>query len=129
MAEVSRPATAFERPMFKTPRVEDAKHLAFIRTLPCVITGTSPVEACHIRYADRQHGKRETGGAEKPSDCWVVPMCPQKHREQHSMNERAFWDRYGIDPLEVARQLFAATGDNEAGVEIIDRYSKGTNGW
>jgi hypothetical protein len=129
MSEIQRLDTAFARPRFKVPRVEDPKHLIFIRKLPCLITMHFPVDACHIRYGDQAHGKRETGMQEKPSDCWTVPMCREKHAEQHAGSERAFWERYGIDPLEVARELFRHTGDEQAGFDIIQRYSKGPAAW
>lgn len=74
----------------KRPRIEDGKHLAWIRTLPCVITGAYGVEAAHIRFADFRFAKRETGKAEKPDDKWGLPLSPEMHREQHNMNENAF---------------------------------------
>ena len=64
---ILRPETAFSLSPSKgkrRPREHDDKHLAFIRTLPCVITGKRPVEAAHVRYADLAYGKRETAQAE-----------------------------------------------------------------
>lgn len=52
----------------KRPRIENGKHLAWIRTLPCIITGQYGVEAAHIRYAAPHLGKRDTGKAEKPDE-------------------------------------------------------------
>jgi hypothetical protein len=103
----------------KRPRDNDAKHLEWIRRLPCVITGTFPVDAAHVRYEDRAYGKRETGKGEKPDDKWVVPLSRQKHDEQHSMNERIFWARHGVDPLRIALALYACTGDDEQAHVII----------
>ena len=69
--------------------------------------------------------KRETGKGEKPSDCWTVPLCNSCHREQHGGSEMAFWlahyDQDGL-PLDVhfiALALWAATGDYERGLQII----------
>ncbi|RWD00138.1 MAG: DUF968 domain-containing protein [Mesorhizobium sp.] len=107
----------------KRPRKEDGAHLKWLRTLPCVITGTRPVEACHIRYTDAAYGKRPTGGGEKPDDRWCVPMSSAKHREQHDGSEVAFWERHGIDPLRVALALYNVTGDDEQG-ELIIRNAK-----
>lgn len=100
----------------KDPRKENEAHLAFIRKLPCLITGAQPtvkvIEACHIRYSSIAHGKRETGKAEKPHDWWVVPLCQEKHREQHAMgDERLFWAKYQIDPLIVAPLLWVHSGN------------------
>jgi len=103
----------------KRPRIEDGKHLAWIRTLPCVITGAYGVEAAHIRFADFRFAKRETGKAEKPDDKWVLPLSPEMHREQHNMNENAFWQKYQIDPTPIAMALHGISGDDEAALVII----------
>lgn len=103
----------------KRPRDHDAKHLDWIRTLPCVITGAFPVEAAHVRYADPVYGKRETGKGEKPDDKWTVPLTSAKHREQHSGNEKLFWLRHGLDPLRIALALYSCTGDEEQAHVII----------
>lgn len=115
-----RPSTAFTLSgTRKRPRMHKDSHLAWIRTLPCVVGGEYGVEAAHIRYGSLPHGKRETGKSEKPDDCWSVPLAPDLHRLQHSMNERTFWERYGIDPLVVAALLYLASGDDERGLLII----------
>ncbi|WP_051129065.1 DUF968 domain-containing protein [Brucella anthropi] len=103
----------------KRPRIENGKHLAWIRTLPCIITGQYGVEAAHIRYAAPHLGKRDTGKAEKPDDRWTVPLSPEMHREQHSMNEQDFWQRHKIDPCQVAMALHGVSGDDEAALVII----------
>ncbi|MEO3387360.1 hypothetical protein [Mesorhizobium sp. CAU 1741] len=120
---IARPETAFSNAPIgkqkKRQRDHDAKHLDWIRTLPCVITGNRPVEAAHIRYADPVYGKSETGMGEKPSDKWTVPLTSAKHREQHSGNEKLFWLRHGLDPLRIALALYSCTGDDEQGHLII----------
>jgi hypothetical protein len=103
----------------KRPRENDRTHLDWIKTLPCVITGERPVDPAHIRYADRVYGKREVGKAEKPDDRWVVPLCRRLHDEQHSMSERIFWARYGLDPLRIALALHACTGDDDQALVIL----------
>lgn len=119
---IARAETAFSTSPSKgqkRPRREDGKHLKWIRTLPCVVTGQCNVEAAHIRYAAASYGKRETGGQEKPDDRWTVPLSPEMHREQHNMNERAFWIKHEIDPCRVALALYAVTGDDEQAAIII----------
>jgi hypothetical protein len=120
---IVRPATAFSNApvgkQTKRPRYHDKGHLEWLRTLPCVITGKHPVDAAHIRYADPIYGKAETGKGEKPSDKWAVPLCREKHDEQHSGSERAFWARYGLDPLRLAAALYANTGDDDQAFVII----------
>lgn len=104
----------------KSPRLKVEAHLKFIRTLPCLVTGSRPVEAAHVRYADMRYGKRDTGMAEKPSDHWVIPLSPTSHREQHAFgDELAWWESKGIDPLFVALALWRASGDDEVCEQIL----------
>lgn len=106
--------------MFRQPRIHDEKHLAFIRTLPCIVTKNNiSTEAAHIRYSDLRVAKRKVGVAEKPDDCWVLPLCGDEHRKQHAMNEREYWQRLGIDPILYALALYAVTGDYERGCQIV----------
>ncbi len=102
-------------------RIRDPQHLAFIRTLPSVISGRGPCEACHIRYGDPIYNKKRTGKAQKPSDAWSVPMTAAEHRSQHDSNEAKWWAKQGIDPLAVARALYIITGDTEAALLILNR--------
>lgn len=93
----------------RQPRVEDPAYLDFVRQQPCLICAWPWVEAAHIRAASPRHGKRDTGKAEKPSDCWAVPLCSHHHREQHAHgDELAWWASYGIDPLDRAIELYAS---------------------
>ena len=91
----------------REPRQHDKRHLDFIRSLPCCICGEdTTVEAAHIRTSSLQHGKRQTGMQEKPSDKWTVPLCGKHHREQHAAgNEIAWWTSYGKDPFMIAITL------------------------
>lgn len=108
----------------RDPRVRDPKHLAFVRSRPCCVCGwPGPNAAAHIRMACQAVGKRDTGKAEKPSDRWTVPLCdpyfsPGKGRwchkdapdAQHSGSESAFWRRVGLDPFEIADNLWTESG-------------------
>lgn len=118
---IKRDPEAFSRDLSDKAqkRITDEKHLAFIRSLPSVISGAHGCEACHIRYGDPVYRKKVTGKAQKPDDAWTVPMTPDEHREQHAGNEHEFWARHGIDPLRIARSLYAITGDTEAAISII----------
>lgn len=114
--------TAFSLSNTKTrrPRVEDRKHLEFIRSLRCCICGThKQVEAAHVRIASLAHGKRECGKAEKPDDKWTTPLCASHHREQHDIGEHDFWKRYGLDPFLISLSLWGATGRGEEAEEIV----------
>lgn len=121
-SRIIRPDTAFSVASTKQrrPRDRDEKHLAFIRTLRCCICGAPGPDPAHIRSASSVHGKRETGGAEKPSDKWVVPLCRVHHDQQHSINEIKFWATYGVDPFGLALSLYAHSGDDELAESILN---------
>ena len=107
----------------RRPRIEDRKHLYFIRRLPCVVCGTRRnVEAAHVRMGSAFYGKRAAGMAEKADDKWATSLCPRHHDEQHSMNEAAFWSALGIDPLQLALLLFDSSGDEDRAEQIIASY-------
>ena len=125
--QVRKLPTAFasDRSTSKRKRQSAQTHLRWIRNLPCLATGSyARVEAAHVRYSDPLHGKAETGMARKSDDKWVVPLCAEAHREaksaQHNSNERQWWEDRGIDPLQVAKELWAASGDTDAGLKIIE---------
>ncbi|MEQ8782540.1 MAG: hypothetical protein RIE06_22975 [Roseibium album] len=111
----------------KHARIKDDAHLTFIRQMPSLISGIEGCEACHVRYGDPRHRKPRTGKGVKPDDAWTVPLLPEEHRSQHTTNEQAFWKAIGIDPLEVAVQLYAVSGDIEAGWEIVRKVRASIN--
>jgi hypothetical protein len=123
---VRREPTAFanDKSSKATASFKDAAHLAFIRNLPSVVSGEFGCEAAHIRTGSAQHNKKKTGGSQKSSDCWTLPLTPDEHREQHGMNEMEFWRRHGIDPFQVADALYQATGDIAAATAIILKARK-----
>jgi len=84
----------------REPRQRDNKRLAWLRTQPCVICGAINTEAAHIRIGSINHGKRETGMGERPSDIWCVSLCNAHHREQHAAgDELSWWASKGLDPF------------------------------
>lgn len=116
--------TAPEKPSpRRRPRVKDGAHLDCIRKLPCIACGARPVQAAHIRSPSPQHGKRETGIGERPSDVWVLPLCPPCHLDgpgaQHKVGEANFYRRININPFTLALALWAAEGDVERMEQII----------
>jgi hypothetical protein len=122
---IVRPSTAFSLSSGKKrPREKMDAHLTFIRGLACVICGSEP-EPAHLRFGSRLHGKPGCGGAEKPSDKYTTPLCPEHHRlgneSQHvNGNEIAWWSSHGIDPIIISALLFQVSGDHEAGMLICE---------
>lgn len=93
----------------RQPREEDPAYLAYVRTLPCLICSRPGSDPAHLRAGARQYGKPPTGMGEKPSDCWVLPLCRTHHDDQHRNNELAWWARQGFpDPFRIAMALYAS---------------------
>jgi hypothetical protein len=106
--------------VIREPRTHREKHLAFVRGLPCVVCQNNiETEAAHVRMQCQRAGKRSVGKGEKPDDIWVVPLCGKHHRDQHHVGEREFWALAGIDPIFTALALWACTGNQERGEQIV----------
>lgn len=73
-------------------------YLSFIHSLPCVVTGKSPVEAAHLSFAAIEYGHLGRAKGRKASDRWALPLHPDEHAKQHAGNERAYWASTGINP-------------------------------
>ena len=82
--------------------VRNKAHLRFVASHPCLICERSPADAHHVRFAQaRSMGK-------KVSDEHAVPLCRAHHRDNHQFgDERAWWSKVSIDPIEVSRKLWA----------------------
>ena len=88
----------------KPVRERDRHHLKFVTTQPCLICGRTPSDAHHVKFAEQRALGR------KVSDRFTVPVCRLHHRELHRRgNERAWWQGYGIAPLDVAAALWEKT--------------------
>lgn len=106
----------------RSPRQQDAKHLAYVRAQPCCVCGsTRNVEAAHLRMACAAIGKLPTGMQEKPDDKWSTPLCAYHHRTgilaQHKIGEEEFWILAGINPFELAARLFMESGGTERALQ------------
>lgn len=92
-------------------------YLAFIRELPCCVTGVRIVEAAHLSSADTRYGHHGRARGTKAGDRWALPLSPEQHRRQHSGNEMAYWRSVGIDPHFLALViwgLWSELGDDAA---------------
>lgn len=63
-------------------QMRDAKRLAVIRKLPCVVCGRSPVDAAHSNQS--AHNK---GLGIKASDEFTIPLCRQHHIEYDQLQK------------------------------------------
>jgi hypothetical protein len=102
----------------KPVRERDRQHLKFVTTQPCLICGRTPSDAHHVKFAEQR------AIARKVSDRFTVPICRLHHRELHRHGkERAWWRRYGIEPLGVAAALWKKTrevGIAASGADELD---------
>lgn len=83
-----------------------ADYLAFLHSLPCVVTGSREVQAAHVSFAAPRFGHYGRGKGHKASDRWALPLSPAEHNRQHSMNEAEYWRGVGIDPHVLALTLW-----------------------
>ena len=90
----------------KAPPVKAKAYLQWIRCLPCLVSGSQPVEAAHVSFANPAFGAHGRGKGQKASDRWAVPLSPDLHREQHTTNERDWWSRKDINPHLIATILW-----------------------
>jgi hypothetical protein len=93
-------------------RVRDKEHLRFVASQPCLLCGTAPSDAHHVRYAQPRAMSR------KVSDEFTVPLCREHHGGLHQEgNEAAWWHDMGIDPLEVAKRLWDESNKEKGRLE------------
>jgi hypothetical protein len=85
-------------------RIRDKEHLKFVGSHPCLVCGRSPSDAHHLRFTQPRAMGR------KVSDEFTVPVCRTHHRDLHRFgDEKAWWARAAIEPVEVSRKLWAST--------------------
>jgi DNA recombination protein Rad52 len=82
-------------------RIRDADHLAYVRSLPCLICARTPSEPHHLRFVQPR------GMSSKPSDEWTVPLCLLHHRALHDAgSEERWWEEQHIDARAEAERLW-----------------------
>jgi hypothetical protein len=85
-------------------RIRDREHVRFVAKQPCLVCGRLPSDSHHIRHAQPR------ALARKVSDEFTVPLCRVHHREAHRCGDEAkWWERIGIDPAPLARELWLQT--------------------
>jgi hypothetical protein len=85
-------------------RFRNKEHLRFVVRQPCLLCGRKPSDPHHLGFTQPRALGR------KVSDEFVVPLCRTHHREAHrASDERAWWKTAGINPIKIARKLWAET--------------------
>lgn len=90
----------------KAKPAKKADYLAFLHTLPCVVTGRSPVQAAHVSFKAPQFGAYGRGKGHKVSDRWALPVCADAHEDQHRHNEEQWWANLRINPHLLALVIY-----------------------
>jgi hypothetical protein len=103
-------------------RVRDKDHLRYVAAQPCLLCSATPSDPHHVRFAQPRAMARKVG------DDFTVPLCRKHHRDLHdSGNESAWWHDMGIEPLEIARQLWDESQKHQrffANHDLDDHKSK-----
>ena len=98
---LSKPNAGRRRVPVKVIRLRDKEHCKYVATQPCVMSGRTPAEAHHLRFAQPRALGR------KVSDEYTVPVCRLHHRELHRYGDEAsWWASTSIDPLPIALELW-----------------------
>jgi hypothetical protein len=109
----SQPRTAVDKSALflqEPRRLRDKEHLRYVASQPCLLCSAKPSDAHHLRFAQPKALGR------KVSDEFAVPLCRRHHRELHeSGNEAAWWYDLGIEPIEIARELWNETHPTPSG--------------
>lgn len=70
----------------KSPRLEDEKYLAYIRTLPCKVCG----------QAAEPHHTEGGGTALIGSDYQAIPLCRDHHQEHNHLGKTSFYVKHNL---------------------------------
>jgi hypothetical protein len=93
-----KPMRQAKSPQRKGP-VRDEAYKAWVRTLPSLVSGLTPCEACHTG--------NDGGMSMKANDYSCVPLTWFEHREYHQVGKRAFERKYRVSFAAAARRLNA----------------------
>src|SRR5271165_6507335 len=107
----------------KALRQRSREHLRFVARQPCLVCGRQPSDPHHLRFAQPR------GLGQKVSDEFTVPLCRAHHRELHRCGEeRAWWRRYGIEPIGEASALWKKTHGEETVLNGGNERDRTTHG-
>ena len=100
----------------KPRRHRSKEHLRFIAKQACIVCGRKHSDPHHLSFMQPRALGR------KVSDEYVVPLCRIHHRAVHRVSdEQVWWTQQGVDPVVVARSLWASTRLDAASAQNDDR--------
>lgn len=103
----------------------DAKHLANVRQLPCLVCGNGTSTLTLIQAGVQPHHllrSGERGLSYKSADRWAIPLCFHDHNSLHAAGDEDAWlAECGIDGRAVAAALWSERDDLEKMRRVIDR--------
>src|SRR5204863_6199504 len=97
------------------------RHQAFIRSLPCLSCGKrAPSECAQVGML--------AGLGLRGTDFYLVPLCGPAtvwqdccHSRKHYLGAARFWSELGINPIDIAAQLWRVSSNVTAGLRTIMR--------
>lgn len=100
----------------------EPEYLAYLRTMPCIITGARTGERIEVRELGitrwriaRVEPAHMKAGRTEGTDLTALPLDYRFHREQHRIGLRAFAEKYGLDiPALIAKHRKAYSLENAA---------------
>lgn len=118
--------TAFTAPKGKPKKSKPYLH--WLHALPCCVSGRYGVQAAHISFKRPFFGHYGRAKGTKAPDLFALPLHPDEHAKQHSMNEEEYWQQTGIEPHPLANALWAiysAYPEGEATIKATARINQG----
>lgn len=105
--------------------MKNEKHLKWLRTLPCCVTGkVGNVVAAHIRKGSG------AGMGQKPDDNLTVPLNYWEHSKQHNEGELTYWAGWSgvVKAKQLARDLYKISGNDLAAYRLLRNFRSEING-
>jgi hypothetical protein len=97
-------------------RYRNKEHLRLVAQQACLVCGRKPSDPHHLGFMQPRALGR------KVSDEFAVPLCRTHHRAAHRAgDERAWWNQVGIDPVEVARELWRRARLSDGTLQVSPR--------
>jgi len=105
------------------------KHQRFIRSLPCLGCGKpAPSECAYVGML--------AGLGLPPTEHYLLPLCGPAtvwqdccHSRKHYLGAARFWSELGIEPLDLASQLWRVSGDVTTGLRAVMRARQASAVW